>query len=593
MGRARGRKNFEHVELFFQPAFVNPYGIGSFGSVTVGLVDDPLLDLHLNPALWSERPLPKHHFYINFRSQVNVRDEDEYTIHPCYDYRSDYAAERYDCWYPHYYAASTRKAVEPVVALAYLLRPFQGRSNYTLGLTYQAVFQDERYYEIPQNIYRSQLGFDYAGRAVADESNIPVIDRYRGEDEMHQQGHFLSLVNSAAILPYLDVRWRLSRVTYNRDGSFGSADLWDHSAYYAYESSRDYLNNRRQNYDHWDVLVGATLRPKEHWHIGMSLGFLEGEAIQDLSERDISHYFYGNRNKDKNWGIYNRRFSQDQQWRHDGQSHYGALHLKARLNESMTLFSYYRTTRANIKLDVSSAVADTSYSEYRSEWRDSYYEKDYVYESQSNFKLSDIRHGSGKQRDIRHQIVTTLRWQVDDKTKLDFGIQWSELTKEINSCEIVFAERFNHYHWKNNDEGQTYEDGVREDKDLKWRFRSHADMIQIPLFLRRQVSEKVELLFAINRRMTQRRMDDLTEAWYRFKEETIAGDTNIRGAVIERYTSPREVRTDIETMLLAGVVISPAKKFDIRLMAVPTYIKTYSGSELDDIQWWIDFNLFP
>jgi hypothetical protein len=60
----------------------------------------------------------------------------------------------------------------------------------------------------------------------------------------------------------------------------------------------------------------------------------------------------------------------------------------------------------------------------------------------------------------------------------------------------------------------------------------------------------------------------------------------------ERYTQPKERRTDIETSFLAGLTISPSHVFNIRLLAMPNFKDSYNGSELSDWRLWIGVNMF-
>ena len=583
-------KSFEEVDFFFNPVYLNPYGIGGLGHATLGLIDDPLLTLHLNPARLSSRTLPRHHLYLNFRNEVEVRDQQPYYIHPAYDSR---ATDRAGIWFPYYRYVSNRKAVEPVLAFAYLLRPWQGRRHYTLGVTYQALLLDERYYEIPQNIYRSQLGMDYAGRAVADENAIPVVDKYSGEDEMHQQGHFLSLSNSLSLLPWLDLGLVVSRAEYDRDGSYGSSDLWENSWTYPSTSDRDYRKRRSQSYSHWDLQGGVYARLSDTGGVGMTLGVVNGAVNQHLTELDDSRYDYGVCGKDARWGVYDRLYSAGQSWRQDGRTLYGGIDLESRLSPSMTLTAYYRGVDLNVDLDLASALLDTSYSSYEDSWKDYYDNREYHYTSESDFGLHDARSGGGIRRADRHTTAAALHWQVDERTRVDIGLNWSQRNSTINSSEEVAAQRHNRYEWRNNEQEGRYDDQTVEDKTLKWHLTSRSTELQIPLIFRRQLNPSLELTFGLVRRMMRWRIEDVTEAWIWEKTEIINGEIHLKGPVIERYTEPRAIRSDIETMALAGLTIRPANALEVRLLAMPTYVSTYSGTELDQLQWWIDFTLRP
>ena len=43
-------KSFERSNYFFAPNYLNPYSLTTFGTTTPGLIDDPLLNMIVNPA---------------------------------------------------------------------------------------------------------------------------------------------------------------------------------------------------------------------------------------------------------------------------------------------------------------------------------------------------------------------------------------------------------------------------------------------------------------------------------------------------------------------------------------------------------------
>jgi len=51
--------------------------------------------------------------------------------------------------------------------------------------------------------------------------------------------------------------------------------------------------------------------------------------------------------------------------------------------------------------------------------------------------------------------------------------------------------------------------------------------------------------------------------------------------------------SDIQTMFLAGLKISPAEMLHIQLLVVPRFRDGFDGSELEQFQWWIGVTLTP
>ncbi len=93
--------------------------------------------------------------------------------------------------------------------------------------------------------------------------------------------------------------------------------------------------------------------------------------------------------------------------------------------------------------------------------------------------------------------------------------------------------------------------------------------------------------------MTSWEIDDMTLAIFKFREQKTDSDTTKKTNFGERYTEPRETRTDIQTTMLGGITIAPSKLFNVRLLVVPNFTNTYAGTTLREFQWWIGINLFP
>ena len=60
----------------------------------------------------------------------------------------------------------------------------------------------------------------------------------------------------------------------------------------------------------------------------------------------------------------------------------------------------------------------------------------------------------------------------------------------------------------------------------------------------------------------------------------------------ERYTQPKEKRSEVKTSLLGGLTVMPTKHFDVHFLFSPYFHRTYMGTEFKEFQWWIDFNIY-
>ena len=194
-------KGFEHTDFFFAPTSLMPYGIGSFKGTTAGLLNDPLQEIIVNPSRLGLDSTRDTWLYTDFRGAKNVKEENSWIVPAYMNMYADarYASSSYIYPYPRLFL-ETRRELEPVFSGAAIFRPLpEAAPSFYLGATYQYVLQDEKYYSVPQNIYKSAAGYDFNGRTVAAADAIPIVDKYSGKDDMHQVGHFR--FNFCSLLP--------------------------------------------------------------------------------------------------------------------------------------------------------------------------------------------------------------------------------------------------------------------------------------------------------------------------------------------------------------------------------------------------------
>lgn len=576
-------KSFERSDFFFRPHFINPYGIGDFGSVAPGLIDDLLLNLIVNPASIVTDPITNHYTYLSFRNSRQIEEQNAYPI--LYEgIRGGISAEY--AYYPNYYI-NTRKEIEPVISGATFFRPFGKKApRITLGLTYQAIFQDEEYYEIPQDIYQSNLGYDYAGNRNAEASDLPITDLYSGRDDFHQEGHFASFLGGLALSRRWQVGLRLSRVVFNREGAFGSQNLWGQDVNSQGVSYWFDMTGREQDYGHWDVSGGLNCIASRTVTAGFTAGYLWGEATQDLFRQDSSFYHYGTVNDTTDWYHYERAGRTDQFWKHGGQTAYGGVNLSARLGSSRSFNLTYLLFHEDIDIRLRSAIRDTSYSNYHHETNE------WIYGGLSSSALRDLRTGTGRRDGHAHRIGASLLWQVDAKTHLSFGVNVFFRTSRTTTSESVVGDRYSNYQWFSNDQNEQYYTAVDEKKELQWDFKTSEMNIQIPVVLNYRISNRLEILLGVNRSMRRWNISDVTLALFDYRTTTENATTEHKENFGERYTQPEAKRSDLKTIFLLGATVTPSKHFNVRLLISPNFSKTYDGTKLQEFKWWIDFNLF-
>lgn len=582
-------KSFEQTDFFFTPYRFIPFGIGTFKNSVGGVLDDPLVNIDVNPSYLYHDSVRASYVYLDFRTSKEIRNwRDAYYPYPMIAVRTMDVARMY-IPYPRFFI-DTRRELEPVVSAAYLFRPTEGAlSDLSLGLTYQMISQDDKYYPIPQDIYKSVLGSDYRGMVSPAAENIPIVDKYSGTDNIHQTGHFVSLFAGYEIDPCLQVGAKLARVGFDRDGSFGSQNLWEH--YYASNSTSLWRNGeaRAQSYGHWEMAAGVNYSFASKYNIGLNAGYLWGDADQTLTRGDSSYYGYGPiGSPTQSWNFWTHSGNQRQTWKHDGRTAAGGVDFKAQVSEKQLLQFHYQYARHNADIALRGAISDTSFGASRHQWDTT------VYTYASNHALVDRRTGSGTRVGNTHRAVASLQWEINERVRLSFGAQYESRIVETNTSEAVVANRFS----RSSSTGSypySYFDSTAEAKTLNWDFRTRLTRFTIPIFFTVKTSEKVELIFGLNRSVANWQVDDVTLAIFNYHVQANRDGTTRKENFGERYTQPPEKVSDTRTTLLAGFTVAPSHVFNIRFLVVPNFVDAYyeGGTELSDLQWWISVNVLP
>ena len=571
-------KSFESTDFFFRPSHVNPYSLGGFGSAAVGLLSDPLLDVQINPAYLAADSLPGQYAYLDFR---NSREIIERQVTPYFmDYVGrasfDYVA------YPYYYT-QTRTETAPVFSGAYLVQPRDFLEGLSLGATYQLVLQDQRYYTIPHDIYRNNPGRTFAAD-YAGSGQIPIVDRFSGSDGLQERGHFAALYSSVRVADGLDLGVRLGRTTFSRDGEVGSTNLWPSSP--GRESLWRYSERRDQSYGHWDASAGLNYRLRPGLVVGLTGGYLWGDVTQDLAQQDSSFSRYATTYDDYS-STYLHGGSKDQHWLHEGSSYHGGINLLARVAPRTNLHAYYRRSAENVDIGLSSVLADTSFGSSHSEYAGESYE--YL----SHSAVSDLRAGFGEIEQTAHRAAVNLHWEIDRSTSVRLGGHVTSARRSVQTEESVVADRHTYYYSEGTHGTYEQSSATDEEKVLHWDFESESFSIQIPVFLSRRLSDVVELMFGVNRRIVGWQITDVTLAVFDYREEVENGTTEFRENFGERYRQPEERLTDTQTTLIGGLTITPADRFHIRLLMAPHFSQGWGGTTLREFQWWISLTATP
>src|ERR1041384_5250883 len=579
-------RTFEQTDFFFSPYRLVPFGLGTFKNSVEGVLDDPLLNLDVNPAYMYHDSAKPSYAYLDFRSSRDIQDRRNiYFPYPILADRSINASSLIA--YPLFYI-NTRRELEPVVSAAYLFRPTEGAlQRLSLGLTYQLVSQDEKYYPIPQDIYKEVVGADYLGVRTAGAENIPITDKFAGSDNIHQQGHFASLFTGYEINQDLQVGAKVGRVTFNRNGSYGSQNVWD--SYYSINSSSLWRNSeaRSQSYGHWELIGGLDYRFAQNYSAGFSGGHLWGDATQALTRGDSSYWSYGSiGSPTQNWSVYSSSGAQTQLWDHAGRTSMVGADLRAQVSPAQLLQFHYQFTHQNVDITLGGLIKDTSYGMSR------YQSDPNLYTNASDYALSDRRNGSGTTTGDVHRAVASMQWNINKTVKLSIGMQYEDRSARTNTAEGVLAAM----HSRSASTGSypyNYFDSTAESKTLLWDFSTRLTQFTVPVFFTIRTSDVVELMFGLNRSVSNWEADDVTLALFDYRASANTQDPSYRVNFGERYTQPPERVSDIRTTVIAGLTVAPSNGFNIRFLVVPNFVETYTGTDLSDLQWWMSVNVMP
>ncbi len=569
-------RTFEENGFFFRPSWINPYGLDGFGTSAPGLLSHPLLDLQVNPAFAASDSLLDGYTYLNFRNTAPVKMDEYY--YPLY----------YRCYYlpSPYFQNQSKEELEPLISLATFFRPFKiGRHYLTLGLTYQAIFKDEGYYSVPQSIYRSSPGYDFAGNKTAEVADADITDRYTGRDDMHNAGHFITLYSGLPLSNKMMVGIKASTVLFNRDGGYGNSYQWDNGMSSDEMSRYSSSETRDQGYSHWELAAGLNVIASKATRLGFSGGIVSGQADQDLEQTNSSLYQHGIVGTGTDWSWYDQAGSTIQSWGHTGRFVYGGFNLSTEMSGGRTLFFYYRLGRQTVDIDLASQIADSSSSDYY------YSSTDWTSTSTSAYHLYDDRTGDGSKKGWLHQAGIYLRWRLSERAGIHFGLNLQDASTETLTREEVMADRLSTYYYESTNYKNEYSLSILEKKTLNWTMISHATTVNIPVLIRYTISPKVLLTFGINRNMSRWKVEEETLALFDYREQTEDGIYSKKTDFGERYHQPDQIETDVTTSVLAGVTVSPSDHLRIRLLTVPRFTNTWQGTTLSQFQWWLDFEL--
>ena len=565
-------KSFEHSTLYFNSFYLNPYGIHPFQKVALGLMPDPFLALHLNPAAL---PTDTTLLYIDFRGDrhepavVGYRPMNPYV---------DYAAYYRPSYDPRWYTV-TRGEPEPVVSVGLLNRI---SDRFAVNFGYQFLFKEEPFYRMTFPIYYSSYGMNYRGEAIADQTDVPVIDRSAGEDNMLTRAHLWMINAGFKLNPRLAFGATLSGVIHNRSGEYARLNRSQYNTQDNDEWRNFYDKTRENDYSHLDFAAGFQYRFNQKLDLGVKIGYLRGTATQDYSVQDTSTYYRQEQNGNSTHSSY-RNNRTNQHWRHKGHDTYGRISLNYQWTPKRQIAFYLRYSTKTIDLSSNSTIIDTSY--YSGFRDDTYYYSEYL----SHTRLEDVRHSDGQTEVNTWQTMFTFRTRQTKRSRVRFGVYFASRDYRTTVREPVTLFSHSYYHSVYQDKPspvQEYTDRSKliEDKTLVWKTATRHQTLQIPVMLSYDINSSWTILTLVNRMWDYWKVEDETTAYFKRRVQQNNDEYKEEENFGERYREPTRSITEENTDVLFGAKLKISDQFDINLLVNPDL-----GSEGFISQWWLNF----
>lgn len=564
-------QSFEQSDLYFTSYYLNTFGLHRYREVSVGLVEDPFLNLYLNPAklpVLTEGNL----IHLDFRGdRTSATIADDYYIHPLWDMSQYHAPIYID---PRWYN-TTRRDPEPVFSLGFLtyLKDPKNQKLF-LGGTYQLIYKQENFYTMPSWIFYNRYGYDVFGNQVGG-FNYPVQDRYSGKDEMNHQGHLISAFLGSRINTKLTLGVSMNGVLQSRDGIYQNLQSDEYGS--TNDSDWRSLNEikREQNYHHLDLAVGMDYQAHSNFAIGSKLGYLNGHADQLYQTGYFSEYSYQDRIVPENNGNSFSDSQTRQNWDQDGKNWYGSVNLSKILKDQNQINFYYRYTSSEIDPTNQSQIRDTSF--YESSWRGD----TLIYESLYQSGLQDHRTGSGDKQIDWHQALLNFRFKLNRTSNLSLGFYYAHKTSIIQSTEPVIVTLFSDHQSNSPYDWNHY---LYEDKILDWKYNSKEWSIQIPLIFDFQLNQQWSFTVGINKILRNWEIEEVTVAYFHTRQRLENDSLKTENNFAERYQNPPQKISEDFTDLISKIEVDISPRFQVQLLINPEFEETFRIA-----QWWLVF----
>lgn len=576
-GERSTEQSFEMSELYFTSHYLNTFALLDFRKVAPGLMDDPFMNLYINPANLPARDTTSL-FYLDFRGDRTAAPIVNNYTYPAVMYSDVYLRPYID---PRWISIA-RSEPEPVVSAGMLTYPLQGTlDNLFIGATYQFLYKQEKYYELPYWIYNSRYMVDAFGmKASADFRDVPVIDRQNGNDKMLTKGHLFSVFAGYRISENLSLGASINGVIHSRDGQYGNSNQSEYGNTSTSKYSSMFSQDRNEDYHHVDYSAGAAFRVNRKLSLGVKAGILDGKADQDYSKGNSYSSTYNTPGEGPNWSYNFSNSLTSQVWNNNGKTKYAGFNFRYAGSSVTEVTGYYRYSQTDIDLTNSSVITDTMY--YSSKYTDNQ-NLIHLYNGQSG--TEDIRLGSGSRNYHINEAMVRVKWNLSSISTVNVGFYFNITDKKSTSIEPARVRRNSQYFSSYpGSQDYNYLNLLNEIKTLEWVHRDQSFTFQIPVLLNLKLTEVFNVKFAINRIFRTWEISDQTTAYFTSRKRNEQGVIKEEKNFGERYKQPTETISETDTDIAGGVDINVSPQLQINLLLDPEF-----QNGLGISQWWVGF----
>lgn len=579
-GERETEQSFENSSLYFNSHYLNPLGIANFKNVMPGLIDNPFLNLYINPANVPGIDDKDFLFYLEFRGdRTESLIADRFTS-PNYFVNDVYYRQQSIYYDPRWFTV-TRSEPEPILSVGIINYPLKGiTDDLFIGGTYQVIHKEEKFYAMPYWIYYPSYYYDALGVRAEGLADVPIEDRYSGKDEMINEGHLYSAFAGYRISEMWSIGASINGIIHSRDGRYLNSNKGEYGNpdddYSSIESQE-----RIQDYDHIDFSGGINFQPDPFFKIGLKAGKLTGDAEQGYDFQTGYSSRHNTPEVSEEWSYYLSDSKTEQSWNRDGGSTYYGMNFTRYINDDKSFSGYYKFTKTDIDLSSSSSIIDTSFHSSR------YVYNNYSYRYGGNSSAYDIRSSVGSKEANKHEGMINFKWALTPGSSVYIGLYFNSTETEILNTEPVKVNRTSNYYYtstdpQNEDYSRSY--SLVEGKVLKWEYKSDYSTIQIPVIFNFRFGESWGMMLGLNRILESWEIKDITTAYFDLREKNENGEIKRETNFGERYTQPAKKITEDFTKIFASFDASISDAFKVRMMFDPEFEHQFRIS-----QWWLSF----